>query len=208
MDTFARLFRADYKIYGITVAEDEKLLSRSVALSFMGARPRLPNPVLLPELFPPSASDGANPAVRRLTVLDGLRLEAVGRLAGTKYERLTEAVAAYDRALAALTTIDGGQPPLIGIVLRQAKLRQMLDSGAYLVVTDIQRMGGTSYDQKNFFTFRGGMPYVVSGSAAASYTVQDTATEAVLDTVNLQISGGYHRVNALPRQFDAPARRR
>lgn len=208
VDTIARLFRADYKIYGIIVAEDEKLLSRSVALRFLNAKPRLPNPVLLPELFPPNAGDRTNPAVRRLTVLDGLRLEAVGRLMTTKDQRLTEAVTAYDKVLAALTTIDGGQPPLIGTVLRQAKLRQMLDGGAYLVVTDIQRMGGTSYDKKNFFTFIGGMPYFVSGSAAASYTVQDTNSEAVLDALNLQISGGYHRVNNLPRSFRPASDRR
>lgn len=69
-----------------------------------------------------------------------------------------------------MTASEGGQPP--GLGLRQAKLRQMLDGGAYLVATDIQKMGGTSYDKKNFFTFLGGMPYFVSGSAAASYTVR------------------------------------
>lgn len=207
VDTFARLFRADYKIYGITVTEDEKLLSRSVALRFLAATPRLPNPVLLPELFPPSPADADNSAVRRLAMLDELRELAVERIAKGPQPRLTDAVSAYDKALAGLTASDGAQAPLIGLVLRQAKLRQLMDGGAYLVVTDIQRMGGTSYDKKNFFTFLGGMPYFVSGSAAASYAVQDTATEAVLDALNLQVSGGYHRVNALPKSFNAPARR-
>jgi hypothetical protein len=201
VDTLARLFRADYKIYGITVQEDEKLLSRSVALRFRNAKPGLANPVYLPELFPPNAGDADNPAVRRLVLLDRLRAEAVGKLGAGENERLKNAVTAYDTALAALTASDGAQPPLIGLVLRQAKLRQMLDGGAFLVVTDIQKMGGTSFDKKNFFTFLGGMPYFVSGSAAASYSVQDTSSEAFLDGMNIQVAGGYYRVNQLHRVF-------
>lgn len=97
VDTIARLFRTDYRIYGIAVIEDEKLLSRAVAMSFMDAKSQPTNPVHLPELFPPSLSDASNPTLRRLALLDALHAEAVSRPAAGRTERLTAAIATYTR---------------------------------------------------------------------------------------------------------------
>jgi hypothetical protein len=201
VNTIGALFRADYTVYGIAVTTDQTLLTKRVALAFKASG--LQNPVYLPDLSPVGPLDSANPAVRRLAVLDALRglaLAAAATNANAKV-RLEAAIKAYDDAFAALNSASEGKPPLMATVIRQAQTAKLIRAGGYLVVTNVHLAGGTSYTKKNFFTFLGGMPYFVSGGALASYMVEDGATGSVLDTVTIPVMSGYHRVNQLDRVF-------
>jgi hypothetical protein len=201
VNTIGTLFRADYTVYGIPVTTDQTLLTKRVALAFKASG--LQNPVYLPDLSPVGPLDSANPAVRRLAVLDALRslaLAAAATNASAKV-RLEAAIKAYDDAFAALNTASDGKPPLMATVIRQAQAAKLIRESGYLVVTNVHVMGGTSYTKKNFFTFLGGMPYFVSGGALASYIVEDGATGSVLDAVTIPMTSGYHRVNQLDRAF-------
>ena len=194
--TVANLFRADYTIYGIEVTSDQTLLTKGVARAFLSHR--LPNRVYLPDLSPVSPLDADNPAIRRLAILDALRVQAA-ELAGPERPRLVAAVKAHDDAVAALTSATDGKPPLLTLIVRQARTAELLREGSLLVITNVHMMGGTSYTKKNFFTFLGGMPYFVSGGTLASYLVQDALGGPVLDTLTVPITSGFHRANQLER---------
>jgi hypothetical protein len=221
----ANLFRSDYTVYGIDLTEDQNLLIRELAGALRDRH--VINPIYAPGLFPVSPFRSENPALRRLALLDELRAKAFTAASGqgdeaqmyaaalgsagertaevqtakaaheTAAKRLEDAIKGYDAMLTALTNPEGEGPPPMSAIIRQAHTAEILRQGGLLVVTNLHFMGGTSYTQRNFFTFLGGMPYHVSGGVLVSYIVEDGQTGHVYDAGSARVAGGYVRPTQL-----------
>lgn len=210
VNTVANLLRTDYSVYGISLTPDQSLLTKRVALAFMNNRNAnsLSNPVYLPDQMPFNLRDDRNPAVRRLHVMEMLRNAASQAAEGDNARKVAieQAVDAYDKLRAALTTPANDKPAPISAIFRQASIASLLDQGGYLALTNIHMLGGTSYTKKNFFTSLVSMPYYVSGGGLTSYQVQEGFSGPLLDTITFHLTSGFHNVNGIHRNFSAKKR--
>ena len=109
-----------------------------------------------------------------------------------KWTIVSDAIDAWSKT--ATTADDKGNVPL-ATVLRQAAIRQKLDSGAAFMVVQVYQAAGTAYTKKNIASSLWGNPFFIMGGAVAGYSLFDGKSGRVISSALVPLHGGYLSVD-------------
>jgi hypothetical protein len=201
LSVVGNLLRSDYSAQLIELTKDDLLLTKAVGLALRNARPDAW--VLVPSLYTETTLTEANPAVVRLAQLQQLRARLEPKASRNSKGEAGLAAKAFDDWFQKMSTSDDKGSTPLALVARQARVAELLRGGGYLLLLKVNESGGSTYTQKNFWTFLGTMPFSVSGGTVVSYTLFRGSDGALVDSHVVPISSGFARVHQVHRDARA-----
>jgi len=202
LSVVGNLARSDYKVASIDLsATTDALFAKAVVEQGISSLPytvQLANMMIRPFGIANEARTLLGGAAAKRSSLAA----AADQLRGDKTQastlaKMDAAIKAFDDFRTRLSTPDSnGQVPFVAIE-RQADIERRLGDGSMILFLKADFSGGSTYTQKNFFTFFGGIPFFVSGGALTSFTLVDGKTGSLLDAGVIDNVTPFRRINAI-----------
>jgi len=184
------LFRSDYKVEGMDLAAtNDSLFAKAIIERGLEQRVQYSLHLGIMMLRPVgSVSKNEarmlmdNAALKRSSLAAEVEKLRPDKNRAAVVAKMDSALKRFDDFATKLATPDAsGQVSFVAIT-RQADINKRLrDKGSMMLFVKADYSGGSTYTQKNFFTFFGGVPFYISGGALTSFTLLDGSSGDILE---------------------------